>query len=183
MEINKKVYLLLKKEDEDFLFYTKKILCPSEFLKIKDNLYYLSFGFEEESYEEVFKNLSIDFFLSIRTVETEIKLPNDLIDDTVSILEGMDEGSYKVEDIIEKAVILGNIKVKTDFKKYYEAKMSKELIETALIYIKSASLMDAAKSLYIHRNTLNYRLETIKKITSLDLKSFKSRFAFYGLFK
>ncbi len=183
MQTNKKVYLLLKKEDEDFLFYTKKILCPSEFMKIKDNLYYLSFGFEEENYEEVFKNLSIDFFLSIRTLETEIKLSGDLVDDAVSILEGMDEGSYKVEDILEKAIISGNTKVKTDYKKYYEAKISKELIETALVYIKSSSLMDAAKSLYIHRNTLNYRIETIKKVTSLDLKSFKSRFALYGLFK
>jgi carbohydrate diacid regulator len=37
----------------------------------------------------------------------------------------------------------------------------------------SLNLSEAARNLYIHRNTLIYRLEKIQKITGLDLRNFE----------
>ncbi len=48
---------------------------------------------------------------------------------------------------------------------------------TFLQYDKSVNV--TAENLYLHRNTLNYRLDRIKKITGLDLKSFKGSFVYY----
>ena len=40
------------------------------------------------------------------------------------------------------------------------------------------NLSDTARQLYIHRNTLVYRLEKIKKLTGLDLREFDDAITF-----
>ncbi|NLM04964.1 MAG: PucR family transcriptional regulator, partial [Clostridiales bacterium] len=43
-----------------------------------------------------------------------------------------------------------------------------------IIYIRmNGEINRAAEKLYIHRNTLNYRLEKIKEITGRDPKNYK----------
>lgn len=51
--------------------------------------------------------------------------------------------------------------------------------DTFLHYDKSVN--QTAESLYLHRNTLNYRLDRIHKLTGLDLKTFKGAFVYYLL--
>lgn len=49
----------------------------------------------------------------------------------------------------------------------------KVLSETFIIYCESKfNLSDAARNLYIHRNSLIYRLNQIKKITNIDINNF-----------
>ena len=48
-----------------------------------------------------------------------------------------------------------------------------ELLRTLLVFFaKKCSITSASKSLYIHRNTLNYRLEKISSLTGLDPRRF-----------
>ena len=51
-----------------------------------------------------------------------------------------------------------------------------QLIETFMK--KDLNLSDTARQMYIHRNTLVYRLEKIKKITGLDLREFDHAIVF-----
>lgn len=65
---------------------------------------------------------------------------------------------------------------------HHDITLDQELELTAntfLQYDKSVNV--TAENLYLHRNTLNYRLDRIKKITGLDLKSFKGSFVYYLL--
>lgn len=57
-----------------------------------------------------------------------------------------------------------------------------ELIHTALVFFKhSLNVTDAANALFVHRNTLLYRLQKIAQLTHLDLRRFEDAVNFYVL--
>ena len=54
-----------------------------------------------------------------------------------------------------------------------------EILETiAMFFDKDLNLSDTARQLYIHRNTLTYRLDKIEKWTGLDLRHFSDAVTF-----
>lgn len=56
---------------------------------------------------------------------------------------------------------------------------SEEMLETVNVFLnKDLNLTDAARELYIHRNTLVYRLDKIQKVSGLDLRHFKDAMLF-----
>jgi hypothetical protein len=62
---------------------------------------------------------------------------------------------------------------------FSEVFMDSELIKTSEELLKcNLNISEAARNLYIHRNTLLYRLEKIKALTGLDIKRFEDAFIF-----
>ena len=60
-----------------------------------------------------------------------------------------------------------------------EKRLSDEMVETVRVFFRNdLNLTAASKQLYIHRNTLNYRLDKIKKDFGLDLRSFSDAVVF-----
>lgn len=61
-----------------------------------------------------------------------------------------------------------------------------ELMRTAECFIQnSLNISAAARALYMHRNTMMYRLDKIKRLTGLDIRSFEEAVAFsllYGVY-
>lgn len=58
-----------------------------------------------------------------------------------------------------------------------------ELMRTADCFIKcSLNISAAARELYMHRNTMMYRLDKIKRTTGLDIRVFDEAVAFKILF-
>ena len=54
------------------------------------------------------------------------------------------------------------------------------LLYTGLRYIESGlNISKTSSSLFIHRNTLIYRLDKIKELLDLDLKNYKDSMIFY----
>jgi len=47
-----------------------------------------------------------------------------------------------------------------------------------MFFKKDLNLSDTARQLYIHRNTLVYRLDKVQKQTGLDLRSFEDAVTF-----
>lgn len=61
--------------------------------------------------------------------------------------------------------------------------MSEEMLNTINTFIqKDLNLSDAARDLYIHRNTLVYRLDKIQKSIGLDVRQFRDAMVFKLLF-
>jgi len=57
--------------------------------------------------------------------------------------------------------------------------LDREIIETIQCFFEnSLNVSETARRLFIHRNTLVYRLEKIKKITGLDLRDFENAISF-----
>jgi carbohydrate diacid regulator len=58
-----------------------------------------------------------------------------------------------------------------------------ELLETGDCFLKNnLNLSETAREMYIHRNTLTYRLEKIEKLTGLDIKKFSDALNFRILY-
>jgi purine catabolism regulator len=58
----------------------------------------------------------------------------------------------------------------------YDAKHSGELVRTLEVFFASdGNLQRAADTLYLHRNTLSYRLERIEEISGLSLRDPEDR--------
>ncbi len=58
--------------------------------------------------------------------------------------------------------------------------IDENLLITGLNFIENGlNISKTSNSLFLHRNTLIYRLEKIKEILNLDLKNFKDSFIFY----
>ncbi|MCM3793795.1 PucR family transcriptional regulator [Priestia megaterium] len=66
------------------------------------------------------------------------------------------------------------------YKKLKEYDKKKELIETLTVYIEeNGEGSTAAKKLFIHRNTLSYRLDRIQSITGKDPRKVKDLLELY----
>lgn len=60
----------------------------------------------------------------------------------------------------------------------YDREHNSDLVRTLKVFFESnANASEAAERLYLHRNSMNYRLERIQRITALDLRSPKTRLA------
>lgn len=58
----------------------------------------------------------------------------------------------------------------------------KELLLTAKAFFENdLSIIEASKSIFVHRNTLVYRLDKIKKLIGLDVRHFDDAMTFYVL--
>ena len=63
------------------------------------------------------------------------------------------------------------------------SKLDSEMIRTIDVFLKCGlNLSDAARELYIHRNTLIYRLDKIQKYTTYDIREFYSAVLFKIVF-
>lgn len=72
--------------------------------------------------------------------------------------------------------------IKEDYKDIF-SRLSYELIQTIEEILKcDLSLTKASKKLFVHRNTLMYRIEKIKKETGFDIRNFKEATFLYILY-
>ena len=84
--------------------------------------------------------------------------------------------------LFEKIVYNVDSKIKQEilhmFKDKFDA-LDSEMILTIEQFVSCGlNISDAARRLYVHRNTLIYRLDKIKKETSFDIRDFKEASVF-----
>ena len=62
----------------------------------------------------------------------------------------------------------------------YDHRHGTELYQTLKVFVQSScNHKDTAAALYIHRNSLAYRMEKITEFTGLDLSNSRTRFILY----
>ena len=99
-------------------------------------------------------------------------------------LEKMSSGVYQIDQLIPEIVFLKHLDMKASLKTYYTELVGLETIDTVLGFIKeNQNASKAAKRLFMHRNTLNYRLDHFMMKTEIDIKSFQGALAIYLLFR
>ena len=103
---------------------------------------------------------------------TNVLMEKNLVEKGIDSFE--DTGSYS---FIER---VNNKKVLMEFRDRYLLKIYQEkdldLIGTLNAYFKNnGNMLKTSEMLYIHRNTLKYRLDKIKKITGMDIEIFSVR--------
>lgn len=142
--------------------------------------------------ETITSNIKTKVFIGISSVDGSFK---GLVKGYNSAKESINIGrTFKItpevylwnEMNFERIVYNINDNYYNELKREYDIKfknLNKELILTLEEVLKcNLSLSKAAKNLYIHRNTLMYRIEKIHKETELDIRTFKDATYLYMLY-
>ena len=131
--------------------------------------YYISYC-QVENYEglkESFEECEYRLMLA-----NKYKVSESIIDEKKMILEGI------IDSVSEE-------KKENIYQLFNEgfSKLDNEMIRTIEVFFRCGlNLSDAAKELYIHRNTLIYRLDKIEKYTAYDIRNFNSAVLFKVVF-
>ena len=131
--------------------------------------YYISYC-QIENYEALKKSFEeCEYKLMLAN---KYKVSESVINEKKLILEGMidsvsEEKKEKIYQIFNEGF----------------SKLDNEMIRTIEVFFRCGlNLSDAAKELYIHRNTLIYRLDKIEKYTAYDIRNFNSAVLFKVVF-
>lgn len=137
--------------------------------------------------ETIDNNFAGRYYISYELVPS-IDMFSSVYNDTLSKVELANKYSLTESIFDEKKLIIEGIidsvseKVKNDIYNRFNdgfSELDNEMIKTIETFFKCGlNLSDAAKELYIHRNTLIYRLDKIQKCTSYDIRDFNSAVLF-----
>ncbi|MCF7927391.1 MAG: helix-turn-helix domain-containing protein [Candidatus Izimaplasma sp.] len=101
-----------------------------------------------------------------------------------SLLNELPAGFYTFEDIIPYVVLNKKGQLKKKIKHYIEQHSNKEVIHTVRKFIdNNMNSSESAKKLFMHRNTLNYRIDNFIEATHINVKTFKGANAMYMLYE
>ena len=110
--------------------------------------------------------------LEVLELAVKYEVKETICDEKKLILEG------KIDSISEDM----KSKIADDFNSKI-SKLDNEMIRTIEVFFECGlNLSESAKALYIHRNTLIYRLDKIQKVTSYDIREFNNAMIFKIIF-
>ena len=144
-------------------YYNEEPLDMEEFLLLLMEDFEMNFTLYLEPYSEE------DFLLS---------------NDIIPFLSELPPKLYYLDDIITYAVLRHNEPLKEAIKAYVLSKANADVIHTVREFIENnMNSSVSAKKLYMHRNTLNYRIDNFIEATHINVKTFKGATAIYMLYK
>jgi len=167
----------------------KDLLGELVVLDIKGSKAIFYFNNYDIDIEHLFMTISSDFFLDLSVHEGIVMSPTDHLftyyfDAYQTTMRSQTNNFTDVADVILKVNGLGDHNTMQFFKKL----ILKNIIEDSVIqqivntYFEcNLNTSQAAKELYMHRNTLINKLDQIKKTTNLDLQNFKQASTLYLL--
>lgn len=186
-------YIIIETKEQISTYETMILSLFSEFIRVdqvelKDHTLCIYFAHDLDiSLEDVIINLSQDTLIDFRLYESyvfsnlKILEKNRLfIEQKLKIINFNDH--IYLDDHTVIAYFINSLDAefrKQIFRKYHD---DQTMIETIKTYLESnQNVSVAAKSLYIHRNTLTQRLDKFFQITSFDVKKFMDGFLIYHL--
>jgi hypothetical protein len=134
-------------------------------------------GFSELILEDFDSNITM--FLE-PYLEKEFLIGNDI----KHFIKDIPHGVYQFEDIVTYSVVRNNEVLKGKILEYINNLVNSEVIHTVLEFIENnMNSSSTSKKLYMHRNTLNYRIDNFIETTKINVKTFKGANAVYLLYK
>jgi len=102
----------------------------------------------------------------------------------VEILPKINPGVYTIASIIPQIVLFNLHEARIALRNYYYNLIGTETIQTVIGFIEAdLNASKASKSLFMHRNTLNYRLDHFVFTTGIDIRTFMGAYSFYLLYR
>lgn len=141
-------------------------------------------GFEDSSKYRELRELAMQESYQDFTAFLVPDSPNFDMEPFLPLIRKVNPGVYGIADIISEVIDLGRTDLKNLLRKYYYSLFGAETIETVLGFIREdQNASRAAAKLYMHRNTLNYRLDHFIAISEIDVRTFRGAVAVFLLFR
>lgn len=175
--LNEELILFFQELNENIMIESIENNC----ITLIDQDYYNEEPLDLESYHM----LLVEDFDGEVTVFIEPYLEEDFPIGT-SIKEFISElphNVYYFEDVITYIVLKNNHELKNEIKEYIATKINTEVLHTVREFIENnMNSSVSAKKLFMHRNTLNYRIDNFIESTHINVKNFKGANAIYMLY-
>ena len=182
----------------DAYMFIKELYKDSDVEVILNNNNILLIGDLKEVYDHVIgikdallSNFLDKYYISYCLVENYETLKNNydkceyklMLANKYKINESIiDEKKLILEEVIDSVPEEMKERVFNSFNEGF-SKLDNEMIRTIEVFFRCGlNLSDAAKELYIHRNTLIYRLDKIQKYTCYDIRDFNNAVLFKVVF-
>ncbi len=133
-----------------------------------------------------FSELILEDFDNNITMFLEPYFEDDFIigNDIKHFIKEIPHGVYHFEDIVTYSVVRNNGILKAKILEYINTLVNSEVIHTVLEFIENnMNSSSTSKKLFMHRNTLNYRIDNFIEATKINVKTFKGANAVYLLYK
>lgn len=152
-----------------------------DILVIEDTDYYAE---DPINYDDLFELMSNDFDGELTMyIEPYSKTDFPFFDEMKSLIKMIPSRQYYFEDIIPYTV-LNKHPLQNKIKEYIGESVKGEVIETVISFIgNNMNSSQSAKKLYMHRNTLNYRIDNFIEKTHINVREFKGANAIYMLYR
>lgn len=182
--MRRKVMMYHKSPESDTLLAFLSLSETMTFARIDDHFIEI----ENDFYEEEF-DLSHIRELALQEIYQDLTLLilplSGLFDSRIAIdfLPKMNFDIYTPESFITEVCITHLEAAKQRLKNYYYNHFGHETMETVLGFIDhDLNATKAAKALFMHRNTLNYRLDHFIEKSEINIRHFNGAFAIKLLF-
>lgn len=184
------VYVIeVTKEIPEVFEIIKMFVNKSKVFLIEKKIVLIDSNFEEELArgikEVIFAEIVLEAKIAVGTIVQDMLDIKSSYDKAIkALIVGKrvlkDEDVFNYESMI-LPVIISDVKSKrlaslnkTLFKGMESIYDDRELMDTARSFLKNnLNISETSKKLFIHRNTLTYRLNKIRKFTSYDLRNFE----------
>jgi len=187
--MKRKVYVKTKEYHNEIISIFTNLENPlvllsedSDFLVFSDNNF---LSYEPTEFQNIYEMILDDFGFGI-LIFLEPYLDSDFIEENEvkNVLKKCKNKVLYFDDFIVEVILNNDSFLKEKIKVFIQSKVDVELIESILGFIESnLNSSKAASNLFMHRNTLNYRLDRFKEKVQIDVKTFKGANAIYMLYK
>jgi len=182
--LKRKVILYHKSIESDNLIAFLSLSESITFEKKKDHFFEITTDLFEDEFD--LSNLRGMALQEIYQDFTAFICPNSGVFDmklTYEVLPLVSFGVYTPESLIKAICFLNQGEYITRLKSFYNNHFGHETIDSILGFIKNdMNATKASKELYMHRNTMNYRLDHFVEKSEVNVRHFTGAFAFYLLF-
>lgn len=179
-----KRFLLLKNNFDDVLVIKdlfSSLVGNNLTLEQADN--YLLFSFEHDSISDIkslFLSLQDELFIDVigyvsysNRIAEEKEIALELIDNLSTGIYTLKEALFNLKNINNKKKILSFILDSTG--------IDEDFILSFAEY--DLNISKASKAMYIHRNTMNYKLDKLLELSGFDLRKFTDAYILFSLIK
>ncbi len=179
-----KRFLLLKNNFDDVLVIKdlfSSLVGNNLLMEQADN--YLLFSFEHDSISDIkslFLSLQDELFIDVigyvsysNRIAEEKEIALELIDNLSTGIYTLKEALFNLKNINNKKKILSFILDSTG--------IDEDFILSFAEY--DLNISKASKAMYIHRNTMNYKLDKLLELSGFDLRKFTDAYILFSLIK
>jgi hypothetical protein len=153
-----------------------------QMLVFEDDLYYENDILDYEGlYQLIREDFSVDLTMLIEPY-TEEDLP--VSEECTFHLRQMKSGIYGYEEVLLEGLLSKDETIIRKLKAYIKDNLHQEVIHSVRAFVDhNLNSSVTAKSLYMHRNTLNYRIDLFISATHIEVKSFVGAMVVYLLYR
>jgi carbohydrate diacid regulator len=177
--------------DNIFVFDQSVLLDSETIIIITDRMDDEIIEYTNNIFSELTTELALKVTIAIGSKVLDLIDISDSVDDINNILRLADRFNiqkdvYYYEDFLIPLIVDNLPKEilvkfnKENLKKYDEIFKNKDLVFTAESFFKNdLNITETSEKIFVHRNTLIYRINKIKEISGFDLKKFDDAIRFY----